>query len=134
MQILDPGHKYKLATLDGDVDVILTFVKRNKPPDKYPGNLDAYPGTTMQEGLRAYMDRTRYVQEQSRITGIPCSENEELLHHLGCALVCLENRAARLHGHTPDITVEEAEYGPFCPVCGHVSRPGTPHKHLEKDC
>ena len=43
MKVLDPGHKYELAVLDGDLPVILTYAKRIG--DKYPGNKPpAYSG------------------------------------------------------------------------------------------
>lgn len=120
MKVLDPGHKYQLATLDGDVNVELTFVKRNNPASYYPGNLDAYPGTTLQEVIRACLERARYVDRQSEIMGLSMPENQRLIHHLRQSLVELENRAARVHGRPQDITEDQAEFGPFCPQCGHA--------------
>jgi hypothetical protein len=61
MKVIDEDHKFDLATLDGYEPIRLTFVKRNNPPDKYPGNKDAYPGTTTQEVLRALINRSLYV-------------------------------------------------------------------------
>jgi len=63
MKVLDPGHKYELAVLDGDLPVILTYTKRIG--DKYPGNEPpAYSGTTLQEEWRAQIDRLRYLNNQ----------------------------------------------------------------------
>lgn len=69
-------------------------------------------GTTTQEVIRAAMHRTRYVQDQSRITSAAFPENYRVLYHAGQILVELEDRSARVHGRIPTITVEEAEYGP----------------------
>jgi hypothetical protein len=52
MKIIDPGHKYELDQLDGEGKEILTFVKRDTPSERYPGNQGHYPGTNMQEVLR----------------------------------------------------------------------------------
>lgn len=89
MICLDAGHKYKLATLDGDVDVILTFVKRNEPQEKYPGNANAYPGTTTQEVLRALIDRQKYVNNQK-----PSLVNKQIIYFLRMCIWLLEYRAA----------------------------------------
>lgn len=113
MEVLDPGHQYKLATLDGDVDVVLTFVKREG--EKYPGNVGHYPGTTLQEVLRASLNRVRYVNAQH-----PAEENDDVEYYLITAVQKLEERAARLHGRTERIGEHRAEFGPFCTVCGHV--------------
>lgn len=116
MKILDFGHKYKLGTLDGDVDVVLTFVKRNDPSYKYPGNVDAYPGTTLQEVLRASLQRMHYVNWQA-----DAQENHDIIRNLRKAILLLEQRAARVHGRdVNEITMDMAEFGPFCTVCGHV--------------
>lgn len=115
MEVLDPGHMYKLSTLDGDVDVVLTFVKRNTPAEHYPGNDSAYPGTTLQEAIRACLNRLRYVDNQYR-----APENMQVECGLQMALAGLERRAARIHGRDTWFTAEEAEFGPFCPKCGHI--------------
>lgn len=55
MKVIDPGHVYDLRSLDGEQLNRLVFVKREGP--SYPGNVGHYPGTTMQEVLRALIDR-----------------------------------------------------------------------------
>lgn len=124
MRVIDPGHYYRLNTLDGDDErVFLRFVKRNNPPDKFPGNTDAYPGTTTQEVIRALIDRTKYVQNQ-----VQFPENEVVLQNLRIALFNLEARAAKTHGRfLRNVTLSDIENYPTCPVCGHLE-PET-HNH-----
>lgn len=75
MKVIDPGHKYELSTLDGDDSpVVLTFVKRVGA--NYPGNESAYAGTTLQETLRACLDRLAYLDRQ---LPDPCNRCESLM-------------------------------------------------------
>jgi hypothetical protein len=120
VKVLDPGHLYSLAQLD-DVDgaapsVMLRFVKRVGPA--YPGNdSPGYAGTTMQDVLRALIDRALYVDRQD-----PSPENAEAVEHMRSALWAFEERTARKRGqfvttrpeHTPVETL------PVCARCGHV--------------
>lgn len=122
-KILDPGHDYLLPVLDGDKPVRLTFVKRNNPPEKFPGNTDAYPGTTTQHVIRALIDRTKYVDNQ-----IHDSANDKVLYKLRECIYALEARAARRHDRILSLTDDEfvhIEALPTCPVCGHIK----PEKH-----
>jgi hypothetical protein len=116
--VLDPGHDYRLLTLDGEIEQTLTFVKRFDPdhPEKFPGNTDAHPGTTLQSVLRSCLERLRYLQGQ-----VPCDENTAMIDHLRSCLFLLEGRAARRHGLAFDKTMEECEREPMCPVCGHIT-------------
>jgi hypothetical protein len=114
VRIIDPGHRYQLNTLDGDVNEVLTFVKRDSPAEKYPGNTGHYAGTTTQEVLRACLDRIRYVNNQ-----IPDDDNLLVIQGLRQCITALERRAARLHNR-PAPTDHTAEFGPFCSRCGHV--------------
>lgn len=115
MKVVDPGHIYQLACLDGGPRLThtLRFVKRKGP--KYPGNHNAYSGTTMQEVLRACIDRTRYVNHQQ-----PCKENEWVIDSLRRAIQYLERRAARVHGRTLRVPAKRIEDYPTCPVCLHI--------------
>lgn len=119
MRVLDPGHRYALTHLDGDGETVLQFVKREG--DGYPGNVGTSEGVTIQEVLRALIDRGKYVQDQ-----IPCPETEMAIEHMISAVHSLEVRAARRHGRT-EPTVHESVYGPTC-SCGHVGCDGTQHK------
>lgn len=97
MKVLDPGHAYSVAMLDCDerLEGLLTFVKREG--EKYPGNVGNHPGTTMQEVLRALVDRAMYVYNQE-----PCTETESAIELMKAAIVCLEIRAARKHERVPE--------------------------------
>lgn len=117
MEVLDPGHKYKLQSYDGDEEVILTFVKRNEPQEKYPGNKDAYSGTIIQEVLRSLIDRLEHVNKQKYDW-----ENFSVKNHLELAFLGLENRTRKQRGQ-PDI--RRWMYGNLleekpCAVCGHI--------------
>jgi len=114
VKVLDPGHRYALASIDGDVVQVLTFVKREGPG--YPGNAGAHAGTTTQEVLRALVDRTLYVDGQ-----IPAPENAQVLALLREAILLLEQRAARRHGLALGAVAEGIEQLPACPTCGHVT-------------
>lgn len=113
MKVLDPGHRYALASIDGDAGQVLSFVKREGPG--YPGNAGSHPGTTTQEVLRALLDRTLYVEAQ-----ISAPENALVLAHLREAILLLEQRAARRHGLPLETTAEGIEDLPACLRCGHV--------------
>ncbi len=120
MNVVDPGHGYDLATIDGLEDGFqrLTFVKRDDPPEKYPGNEGHYPGVIIQEVLRALIDRVQYLDAQ-----IPCIENQILVDHLRKGFFALEYRAHMRHGAwLPDrnALTEPIETYPACPTCGHI--------------
>ena len=114
MRVLDPGHRFVLAHLDGRGETILQFVKRQGPG--YPGNEGTSEGTTIQEVLRALISRAEYVNGQ-----IPCAETESAIDHMRAAVLALEQRAARRHGRPAEaLTANAAVAGPTCRVCGHV--------------
>jgi len=111
---IDPGHLYALQVLDSQEDrTVLRFVKREGP--NYPRNVGHYPGTTMQEVLRAVVQRADYVDKQifdydTQIARDLCKQ----------AIFHLEARAARRHGRPVDFGIEEAVTGITCPTCGHI--------------
>ena len=115
MKIVDPGHWYELNHLDGTGIGTLTFVKR--VGDNYPGNAGPpYEGTTIQEVLRALIDRCEYVDKQK-----PCEETMLATESLKYALWILEMRVRRERGQpTSDIMAIGIESEPTCPECGHV--------------
>lgn len=116
-KVIDPGHKYELLTLDGDLVQTLTFVKRfdHTHPERYPGNTSAYPGTTLQSVIRCLIERIDYLQNQ-----IPHRNNLAIKSSpLGC-LWLLEDRAAERHGRDFDYRIEDMNQMPMCPHCGHV--------------
>lgn len=115
MRVLDPGHTYELATLDGGGPQIKRFVKRIG--QKYPGNVGpGYGGTILQEQWRADIDRLRYVNGQ-----FPCAETEAAIGLIEGAILLLEIRAKRTkHKILTALTVGEVVNGQCCAQCGHV--------------
>lgn len=117
-EIIDVGHKYKLICLDGELNQTLQFVKRfdSKDPKRFPGNTNAYPGTTIQSVIQCLCNRVRYLDNQ-----IPCVENKVILHNLQTCLLMLEQRAARRHNleFTPN-SLEALEFARLCVECGHT--------------
>lgn len=118
--IIDPGHIYKLLTLDGDLEQTLTFVKRCDldHPERFPGNFNAHPGTTLQSVIRCLIERVDYLQNQ-----IPDRNNEAVRVKLLDCLWLLEERAARRHQYAFDFHPSEMASVPMCPHCGHVVCP-----------
>jgi energy-converting hydrogenase Eha subunit B len=119
MEILDPGHEYLLGSLDGGEPEGLVFVKREGPG--YPGNIGSHSGTTMQECLRALIDRAKYVNNQ-----IPCSETMAAIDLMRSTILLFELRAARRHGRTLELSASgPIEDEPTCASCGHIGCAGT---------
>lgn len=81
MKIIDPGHHYSLASIDGKLKQALIFVKRFRE-----GNNHA--GTTNQEVLRVLIDRVKFLDAER-----PWEGNREILANLRQALVLHEARA-----------------------------------------
>ena len=115
MEILDPGHHYRLDTFDGEGETRLRFMKRYGPG--YPGNTSENPGTNCQEVIRALIDRMIYVNNQ-----IPDDRNVGVIRNLRECLWFLEERAAERHGIplTWNATLP-IEKWPTCAHCGHVA-------------
>lgn len=126
MRVLDPGHAYALPYLDqregSSSEGVLTFVKRVGPG--YPGNSFGHAGTTIQEVLRALLERLQYLDSQ-----IPCSQNEIAQAHLRGALLQMEIRAAIRHGRDwlPLTRLARIEKEPTCPKCFHIGCEGACH-------
>lgn len=120
---IDPGHEFELAYLDTDKEKTLAqvgrlrFVKRVGP--KYPGNVDAHAGTTIQEVTRALIKRLIHLDGQD-----PHRRNKIALRDFRNAMRQLELRAAERAGD-PDRLLSlsgkmEIEEHPACPTCGHI--------------
>jgi len=80
MKIIEPGHVYELASLDGGVPQQIVFVNRERGSE--------HSGTQTQELLRALIDRTQHCDACLRWEG-----NDKIIHHLRMALVLHEARA-----------------------------------------
>lgn len=116
MNVIDPGHRYNLDVLDWTTTNKhpLVFVKRMG--ENYPGNETTNPGVTIQEVLRACIDRLYYVNDQIR-----CPESEAAIYNLRMAIYILEVRAKRVKKKTLNITtIKEIETVPTCVHCGHI--------------
>jgi hypothetical protein len=113
MKVIDEGHTYELANLDGEGHQLISFVKRQG--DNYPGNSSVYEGVTSQMVLRPVVDRTRYLQGQKK-----CLENLLIIICLRLALWLFEFRGARHNGRFYLHSLDFAEKAPMCEVCGHT--------------
>lgn len=127
MKVIDPGHRYLLATLDSyGYPETLQFVKRIG--FGYPGNAPpARAGTTIQEVLRVLIDRLHYVGAQAYALGDieSISDDGVAIAHLRAALLILEERAARRHGRELKLDARlQIEQHPACERCGHIGCEG----------
>lgn len=117
MKVIDPGHLYEVASLDGDAPQLIRFVKRIG--EKFPGNVGpGYPGTTSQELLRILIDRAHYVDNQ-----VPHYSNVLGRSHARSYLWLLEERAALRAGDFTRMqraSIDAIERYPTCPTCGHI--------------
>lgn len=127
MMVLDPGHLYMLAWLDGNPSEamrsgpdVLQFVKR--VGEQYPGNEYSHPGTTIQEVLRACIDRIEYLDQQ-----VPHTNNGYAIQDLRSAINWLEQRAAERHGRRWQPPMVAIELLPTCPKCLHIGCRGECH-------
>lgn len=138
MKVIDPGHIYELAWLDGLPYLLTTgdsltdktayqqgsntlvFVKREG--DKFPGNIGHHAGTNIQEVLRALMDRLKYLDNQ-----IHDERNNVCIEYLRRTIWLLEDRAAERHGREFDYFPNNIELEPTCNKCGHIGCMGDCH-------
>lgn len=120
MTVLDPGHLYKLQSYDGDIAILLQFMKRTG--EGYPGNNCSYTGTNCQEVIRVLIDRVKYLNGQ-----VPDPRNTKIISMLRHCLYWFEERAADRHGRPfSRVTFEIEKYEP-CKTCGHLDC-----EHLEE--
>ena len=122
MKVLDPGHRFMLEELDGGSGQILYFVKRDNPPEKYPGNVGHFPGPNIQEVFRACIARVQYLDEQAG-----CIENPLVIKRLRECIHLLEMRNAikkdlltEYNQLVLDRDINRIEEEPVCPECKHV--------------
>jgi len=84
-------------------------------PERFPGNTNSYPGTTLQSVIRCLTNRVRYLQNQ-----VWAIENVIILFLLRSCLWLLEFRAARRHHGFYWHGLDYAELHPMCSTCGHT--------------
>jgi len=100
MQVMYPGHRYKLDHLDGSDTTILQFVQRaphHKPQE----------GVTSQEVLRALIDRVRTLNMEVLWDG-----NFEIIKHLQTALALFETRAILRKVKKGELAIEDVKIDP----------------------
>lgn len=132
MEVLDLGHSYLVHQYDahpdsGFIEANITFMKRNEPSEKYPGNINYYPGTNCQEVLRVLIDRVNYLDNQQEDY-----DNNEIIHSLRKDLYLFERRNWWNKHHTEKgwfehfgskgidtISDQPIELLPTCRTCGH---------------
>lgn len=114
MKIIDPGHAYALAVLDGNGYEFLKFVKRVGA--KYPGNEWPHPGTNIQEVLRVLIDRIQFLDSQQP----ELQHNWRAVEHLRAALRHMEYRAAEKHNRRYPVLINRVETMVTCGKCGHI--------------
>jgi len=120
MKVIEPGHVYSLQTLDDPENGMLLLVFVRRVGDKYPGNPPpSHGGTTVQEVLRACIDRLNYVNNQQ-----PSTYTLEAKEHLEEAFWLLERRAAARAGRKFNQYLPEILNEPTCSKCGHVQCKG----------
>ncbi len=95
MKIIEKGHKYKLDTLDGEIAVELTFVKRFRGTENHAG-------TTNQEVIRCLIDRVQTLNDE-----LPWDGNKEIIEHLRAILILHEARALQRKSEKGLIKPEE---------------------------
>jgi len=105
MKIIEKGHKYKLHTLDGEMDVTLTFVKRFR-------GVENHAGTINQEVLRCLIDRVVVLDSECRWEG-----NDKILYYLRMALILHEARAIERKVEKDELHPEDIV---LCPKDGHI--------------
>lgn len=96
MQIVIPGHVYKLEHLDGSDSQNLSFVNRNKGQE--------CAGTTNQEVLRVLIDRIKFLDGQVR-----WELNDQIIWHLRMAIALHEARAIIRKVEKNKICIEDLE-------------------------
>jgi hypothetical protein len=94
MRIIDKGHAYELASLDGEAAQKLVFVKRFRGTENHAG-------TTTQEVLRVLIDRTQTLDAEC-----PWDGNDKIVGHLRMALVLFEARALERKAEKGEIQPE----------------------------
>ena len=109
MQIIDPGHVYRLYNADGEGTQTIRFVRRRGDDGERIETKSE--GILSQELLRVLINRTLYLNDED-----PCIEDVEIVHKLRDCLKLYESRAARR-------TIEKLsmpEKTDACPICHHL--------------
>lgn len=105
MEVLEPGHTYKLQNKHNGYQII-QFVKDNLGFQQS----DSHDGILCQELLRVLIDRVNFLNEQ-----VCCHENIEILRNLKECIILFEKRALARK-------LEKLTYIHQCPtgIDGHI--------------
>lgn len=98
MRVIEAGHQYELASVDGECANVLTFVKRFRGAANHAG-------TTNQEVLRALIDRIEVLHAEK-----PHDANAKIIEHLRLALVLHEARALERKVERGDLKPERVAF------------------------
>jgi hypothetical protein len=112
MKVIEPGHVYELAEVDGIGSQTVRFVRRRDDNARLlSADEGLHPGILGQELLRVLINRTLYLNDED-----PCQEDIEIVARLRECLRLYESRAARR-------TIEKMpmpERADACPICHHL--------------
>lgn len=87
MEVLDPGHLYRVPNLEAAGCQVIRFIKRSSAMIQHPKE---HSGVNTQEVIRVLIDRTDYLYDVG-----PCEETADAAYYLRMALWCYEARAYR---------------------------------------
>jgi hypothetical protein len=96
MRELVPGHRFALQNLKSRSETILQFYQ---DPDLHDGEGAAGPST--QEVIRACIKRVQELDREKRWVG-----NDDIVHHLRCAIAGFEARALIRQVEKDDLEIE----------------------------
>ena len=87
-EAVDPGHRYKVKTMEGK-QVDLIFINKRLAEGQPAGTLETvHDGLTNEAVISVLISRMHYMQAIN-----PCNENEEVLQGLRIAQNAIERRA-----------------------------------------
>lgn len=113
MKSIDPGHRYRLESLDGEYPQEIRFVRR-----EYPNEVkqNVYPGTTCQDVLRVIHDRVGFLNAEKTHW-----VNPYIRLFIRMAIWLFEYRAAEQRNHGYWRTPWFATHALMCHICGHTN-------------
>lgn len=114
MRIIEPGHVYELANVDGIGTQRIYFVRRRDDQGELLNTALHAQGILTQELLRVAIDRTLYLYAEA-----PCDEDTKIVEHLREAITLFESRAARRSIEK----LAKPEEAKVCDTCQHILCP-----------
>jgi hypothetical protein len=111
MIVIEAGHVYEVANVDGHGTQRIEFVRRRDHNGEMRPEELRREGILSQELLRVLIDRTLYLNAEN-----PCREDVEIVDRLRDVLRAYEARASRRS--IEKLSMPERHEG--CPVCHHL--------------